>query len=238
MLIVLPTEMRLKDMRGVEPLTVSTEAITGLKVAAVRAGAISGTAEMEGKPMAGVSVSVLSNSLDVLTSPMQATNASGAFRFEGAVKGLTYQMNVAPPKGAYVSSVTQGDSNLAGPPFSVSAEGGPIRVVLRDDGGEIEGKVLRNRAPAPRAFVVLAPVDARKNFALRSVDAKADGSFEVRDIAPGPYRLFALDRNDDDLYYEPDYLARFRAQAVEVSVAPRGTKQLETQAIDTQAHGQ
>ena len=36
----------------------------------------------------------------------------------------------------------------------------------------------------------------------------SDGSYQIGNIAPGSYDLFAFDRNDEDVYYDADFLRR------------------------------
>ena len=81
--------------------------------------------------------------------------------------------------------------------------------------------------------MVLATEDRKKQHLFRTATSAADGSFRLTDIGPGNYDLFALDQNDDDMFYEPGYLSRFLDRAAKVSVSPAGNSHLEIDVIDT-----
>lgn len=246
-LVAVPKDSRLKELRGMERVQVPTEAASSLTIALTPSEAISGRAELqkmalvspdnaEGRsamlPAAGVTVYAESDVLSLSGLPERVTGATGDFKLEGAVKGLTYLCSVKSPKGTYIYSIEQRNTTLAGAPFPIVAGAGAVRITLRDDGGSIEGTALRDNAPMYRAFVVLAPRDRDKQHLFRTATSAVAGSFRLTDIAPGSYDLFGLDRNEEDMYYEPGYLGRFLDRAAKVVVTPGGVSHLDLQVID------
>ena len=247
-LVAFPKDARLKEMRGIEQVHVSTEDIAGTGIRLAAPEVIAGQAALEKMPLtafdrsqapnailpvAGVVVYAESEVLSLTGSPERMTNTSGEFKLEGAVQGLSYLVSVRSPKGTYISSVSQGERTLDGAPFPISAGAGNIRITLRDDGGNIDGLALRPGAPMHGAFIVLAPEDRRKQHLFRTATSAADGSFRLTDIAPGNYDLVGLNQNDDDMFYEPDYLSRFLERATKVTVSPARNSHLEVEVIDT-----
>lgn len=140
-LVAVPKDPRLKELRGMERVQVPTEAASGLTIALTPAETISGHAALEKMapvspdnaerrramlPATGVTVYAESDVLSLSGLLERVTGASGDFKLEGAVKGLTYLCSVKSPKGTYVYSVEQGDTTLAGAPFPIVAGAGAV----------------------------------------------------------------------------------------------------------------
>jgi hypothetical protein len=62
--------------------------------------------------------------------------------------------------------------------------------------------------------------------------AADDGSFMIKDIAPGDYDLFAFNRNEEDLYFEPPYLASFASGSTRITVGAKEAKRQDLEIID------
>ena len=228
------------NMKTAQPLQVSTEAIKDVRVVMVKSAPIAGRIQVETiaparpdagpsrqdsgaqpghlKPAAGVDISGMSPDLQLMGLLSQRTNAAGEFRLEGTVDGQTYLTDIRAPKGSYLYRVTQDGRDLDGAPFPLTGGGGTVNVLLRDDGGTVDG-VARDKDGKPSAgFIVLAPKDRLKEHLYRTAPASEDGLFQLQDVAPGDYELFALDRNEYDMYFVPKYLDQFRKTASAVSM--------------------
>ena len=108
-------------------------------------------------------------------------------------------------------------------PFQVSAGGDPVRIMLKTDGGVIEGSVKDGGRIVRQAFVVLAPKDRRVEQNFRTATTNSEGLFKISAIMPGDYDLFAFDRNEDDDYLGEAFLEGFVGGSVEMKVPPRAT---------------
>src|SRR5688572_12127146 len=148
-------------------------------------------------------------------------NGQGDFRLTGAVKGQAYVIGPGSNWGnAYVASIRQGPKDLLAGALPVSAGGDPVHVLLKRDGGRLEGKVTDGARVPWRAFVVVAPRDRRIEFSFRSAFTMSDGSFQIANIPPGDYDIFAFDRNDEDIYYSGEFLRRYAVGGKAINVTP------------------
>jgi hypothetical protein len=156
------------------------------------------------------------------------TDDKGEFRIASAVKGQAYIPGPGSNWGsAYVASYTQGTKDLVAGGLPVVAGGDPIRVLLKRDGGRLEGKVTDGSNTPWRAFVAVAPRDRRIDFWFRSAFTMSDGTFQISNIPPGEYDVFAFDRNDEDIYYNADFLRRYAAGGKGITVGPYTIQSLE-----------
>ena len=153
---------------------------------------------------------------------------NGEFRVPGAVRGQAYIPGPASNwDGAYVASYRQGNTDLVAGAFPVVAGGDPVHVLLKRDGGRVVGKVTYGSITPWRAFVVLAPRDRRIEFWFRTAFTMSDGTFQIGNIAPGVYDIFAFDRNDEDIYYNADFLRRYAAFGKPIGVEAYTTQSVE-----------
>jgi hypothetical protein len=162
------------------------------------------------------------------------TNTQGEFRALGAVKGQAY---IPGPGGnwgnTYVASYRQGQKDLIAGGLPVIAGGDPIEILLKRDGGRIEGKVKDGERAPWRAYVVLAPRDRRIEYWFKRTFTMSDGSFSFDQIAPGEYDVYAFDRNDDDMFYSPEYLRRYAVGATQISVQPYSSQSIDVRLTNT-----
>jgi len=161
-------------------------------------------------------------------------NERGEFRLPAAVKGQDYVIGPGSNWGnTYVSSIKQGPRDLAAGALPVTAGGDPVRVLLKRDGGRVEGKVTDGARVPWRAFVVVAPRDRRIEFWFRTAFTMSDGSFQIANIPPGDYDIFAFDRNDEDIYYSGDFLRRFAVGGKSITVTPFAVQSVELSVTHT-----
>jgi hypothetical protein len=99
--------------------------------------------------------------------------------------------------------------------FTVGS-GNSFEVVLKKGAATIEGNVLgADRKPVPGAVVAIGPVaERRQNLNLYwSVAADAAGHFELRGVAPGDYKIFAMDYLPDGALMNSRVIARYEDRA-------------------------
>jgi hypothetical protein len=160
------------------------------------------------------------------TTSAGLTTQSGEFRLTGTIPGQSYVLSrgLLFPPGSYLAKMTQGTRDLMAGALGVVPGDERVRILLKKDGGAIEGKVAdRGRAPS-RAFVVLAPRNRKIEYWYRSSFTRGDGTFKLFDIAPGEYDLFAFTNNEDDLYYDESFLREHIAMAVRVQILPSSVR--------------
>jgi len=155
-------------------------------------------------------------------------NDRGEFRIPGVVKGQAYIPGPGSNWGnTYVASYKQGTKDLLAGGLPVIAGGDPVRVLLKRDGGRLEGKVTDGSNTPWRAFVAVAPRDRRIEFWFRGAFTMSDGSFQISNIPPGEYDVFAFDRNDEDIYYNAEFLRRYAAGGKPITVGPYTIQSVE-----------
>ena len=159
-----------------------------------------------------------------------SASESGEFRIPRTIPGESYGMTVdqrSLPPNAYIAAVTQGSQPLPTSPFQIASGGDAIRVVLKTDGGTVEGRVRESGRAVGQAFVVLAPKDRKIQQNFRTVTADREGVFRIPAVAPGEYDIFAFDRNEDDDYLDELFLQSFADRAQVGKVAARSTSTVE-----------
>jgi protocatechuate 3,4-dioxygenase beta subunit len=161
-------------------------------------------------------------------------DAAGAFRlrnippevYEVAASGL--------PDGTYLKSVTFAGQDVTNQNLDLtSGAGGALEITLSPDAAEVTGTVRNAKGdPMPGALVQIWPADGES---ARSVKADESGAFRFRSLPPADYRVAAWEDLADDLAEYPAFRARFRAQAVPVTVAERAHQQVDVKAISREA---
>jgi hypothetical protein len=137
-----------------------------------------------------------------------------------------YILEVPLMRGMYAESMRSGMTDLLREDLVVApgAAVAPVEVKLRDDAATLDGKVKLE--PGVSAAAVIAIPEQ----ALRAATAfVVSGQFQFRPLAPGRYRLVAVDRVDDFAYAEQDVVGKYLAHAKEVTLRPneRTTVELE-----------
>jgi hypothetical protein len=145
------------------------------------------------------------------------TDKEGKFRV-GTFAGLNCLLTITPPQDSWVAHVYQEGKELDGSPFPVTGGSSGIEIVLKRDAGSIAGTVTGQDNGPVKAFVVAAPKNRRQEHLFRTAMSGADGTFNLTNVAPGEYDVFALDRNEEDAYLDADYLDQFANHALTAKV--------------------
>jgi hypothetical protein len=135
-----------------------------------------------------------------------------------------YRVQVQTPVG-YVASIRSGGTDLQTSHLVVAAGTTmpPIEVVLRDDGGGIDGTVTdvanRNRTSSAATsgvaagFVYVVPQD--NSGEMKEAVVQANGDFGMVQLAPGTYRVFAFELpGSNPEYSNEDALKKYDAQTI------------------------
>ncbi|HOK46590.1 MAG TPA: carboxypeptidase-like regulatory domain-containing protein [Bryobacteraceae bacterium] len=126
----------------------------------------------------------------------------------------------------YLKAVRLGGMDVSGGHVNLTQGGvpGPLEIVLSAAGGRVEGTVLRDdQQPAAGATVVLVPDSERRHRSdlFRSAVADDSGSFVLRGIPPGNYRLLAWEDVEDGAWLDPDFLRGFERSGETLSISER-----------------
>jgi hypothetical protein len=106
----------------------------------------------------------------------------------------------------------------------------PIRVVLREDFGTLEGKFSHDPNAGPAIVVVISEdVPGRHHTAQLT---EGDGTYRVDGLAPGNYRVLAVDRVDNFAYEEPEVSRKYESKMKEVTIGAGGTGHVDLEVVN------
>lgn len=171
-----------------------------------------------------------------LLTPMQrpfqpgVTGSGDSFVMEHVRPGA-YAVHLDPTGPYYVQSARSGATDLLREELTVApcASVQPIQIVLRDDFASLVGKVSYD-ARVESAIVLAIPEDNPAG-ALQKVVSQPGGVFDVRSLAPGAYKVLAVDRADNFAYAEPGVLQKYLSKAHDVTLAPDQTANVELELV-------
>jgi hypothetical protein len=210
-----------------QPLNIAGSKVSGIVVSIPPAAELTGRVEID-DPSVRLTGAVSLQSDRIRGQSGSSAGPSGDFRIQGLVSSESYTMNVSRiPPVAYVAAVFQGTQEIPNAPYAIYGGGDPIRILLKTDGGVVQGAASRNGQGVARAFIVLAPKDRKLEQNFRTVVAAEDGTFRISAIAPGEYDLLALDRNEDDDYLDETFLQTVMERSVRIEVNPRSSQTIE-----------
>lgn len=130
------------------------------------------------------------------------------------------------PATYYIQNAKMGAQDPRREPVLAGADG--LNVILAADGALIQGHVLdKDNQPVPDAIAVLAPEKLPPEGApdlVRTETTDQEGWFELGNLAPGPYRLFAFPNLLIGEGENPDFLRRHWRNAVQLNLQPRGAQ--------------
>jgi hypothetical protein len=102
----------------------------------------------------------------------------------------------------------------------------PMEVVIRTDGGAVDGVVTgADGKPVPNAAVILVPDTHRQNPNLyKAASSDLQGHFSMTRVAPGSYKAFAWLSIAAGAYENAEFMARYESRGVPVRVANGATR--------------
>jgi len=161
---------------------------------------------------------------NLVRPPLFSGDSTGSFL--GVTPGA-YQINFAVNSSSnsyYLESASWGSVDLLRDDLVLddSASASPVDVVFQDDGATLSGRVISSGHPVPSFVALLSDKRAR----TRSVSAGADGRFTFPGLAPGVYRVFAVDSFGDFDYEDPAFLAKVSSKIQEITLSSKQTASL------------
>jgi hypothetical protein len=123
----------------------------------------------------------------------------------------------------YLESISWGSADILHGPLVLDSSGAvpPIDVVVREGAATLSGTVVSGDQPSSAAVVVFPPDRGMPpGFAFV---AGPDGSFMFQNLAPGTYRVMALENFASLDLENHDVLRSISAKAQEVTLAPKQT---------------
>lgn len=142
------------------------------------------------------------------------------FKLQGVMPGRYWV--VAAQFGGYVAALRSGSVDLLRDPLVVPTEGGvpPIEVTLRDDTAAVKLQ-LRSDTAGQQGWAVLVPdLLGRDPIVL---DLKSGMDRDYSGIAPGSYKVFAVDSRDGINFSDPQSYEQYLNGATSVTLTANGS---------------
>jgi hypothetical protein len=157
-----------------------------------------------------------------------------------------YWVQTTPYQG-YLSGVSSGGADLTREPLIVGPGNttAPIQIVLRKDGGEIHCTVspTQGSASGPQlgekttSFVYAIP-DSPNGTQIPQTALQGPGTVVLANLAPGRYRVIALDKYVDIEAASPTELALLAARGKSVTIEVGGINNIELDLIQASAEAE
>ncbi len=159
---------------------------------------------------------------------LQATPILGAFSFPMVPQGNWEFWVENGEVQVPILSISSGGQLLAGNRVTVKDRALSVAVTLNQGGTRIEGFVRRGGKGVAGAMVVLVPKDS-EDLRLRSRrdQSDSDGSFSLRDVAPGQYKVVAIADGWDLDWARAWSLGRYLQLGIDVTVTGRSGKVIQ-----------
>jgi hypothetical protein len=169
--------------------------------------------------------------------PIYSVSNNGQFAFEPIRQGAWELAAESAEKQLPITSITVG--NRPHPGNRLTVQDKPLQVVVTVSLGEtrIEGFVKKDEKGIAGVMVVLVPKDLAAFPALARRDqSDSDGSFALRDVAPGQYTVVAIENGWNLDWERPEVISRYLPGGVAVSVTESSGKLVRlTQAVPVQS---
>ena len=163
--------------------------------------------------------------------PSEPVNGTGQLKWEPdhtafAINDMVpgnYRIDVFPPPSWYVKSATLAGQDILNSEVPISQAAGPIEVLLRDDGGSIEGDVVdANGQPVATGMLLL-----RNSIRVTNATSQPSGHFKLQNLAPGDYTIYAWDEPNDVEYADQDWMRRNGGGGISVTVTAGQNQQVK-----------
>jgi hypothetical protein len=157
--------------------------------------------------------------------PLQSVCIRGAFSFPSVPQG-EWQLTVeSGGRQLPVASITASGKVRRGNRISVQDKALSVVATVTQGVTRVEGFARRSGKGVAGAMVVLVPDDlgAMESLARRD-QSDSDGSFSLRDVAPGAYKLVAIEDAWQLDWADPHVIGRYLPGAIPVTVSDRASK--------------
>jgi len=129
-------------------------------------------------------------------SRLQAVvSADGHFKLGPVIPG-EWNLDVTRLARGYLKSARLGDQDVRFRTFELANNEAPLAIVVSTRMAAVEGEVDAGGSDADRAGILIARADQYRTFTrfYYAAEADAKGKFHVEGIAPGKYKIFALEK--------------------------------------------
>jgi hypothetical protein len=148
---------------------------------------------------------------------------TGTYRFTDVEAGIYRLHLVLAGQKLYLKGITYGGETQTGDKIDLrSAHEGGLEITLSSNVAEVEGRVTGSEDESDGVSVIL--VDGAHVIYETGTDQK--GRFRMPAVAPGKYRLLAIEDFDDDDWGSPELAKALAARSVEIELKESDKKQV------------
>jgi hypothetical protein len=153
-------------------------------------------------------------------------HADGRFTLEQVVAG-EWLMTVTPAPLGFVKAAKYGSHDVRFSTFEVGETAAPLDILVSTHTATVEGQVDAASAQSKRAGIVIAPVGAYHTLLRFYYGGAADdeGKFKVTGIAPGAYKVFALEKMAAATFRNPEAVDQIDELGERVDIGEGATVQ-------------
>ncbi|MGC2195480.1 MAG: hypothetical protein WA628_12455, partial [Terriglobales bacterium] len=178
------------------------------------------------------SVRLISTEKRIQAEEFQAdrNQQSGALSVHNLSPGR-YSVEIAPIPPWYVRAVTSGATDLLREDLVISSgrRPDPLEVILRDDGAGLRGMIRVDRQPAGGTVLLFSD---QASLAHAQIAVTQNGAeFLFTGLAPGDYKVLALDSIEGLEFRNPDALSPYLSKAVAVTLQPNEISSINVERI-------
>lgn len=144
----------------------------------------------------------------------------GTFTMD-AIPAGSYRVNVNGFGTSYsIVGMAADEASTDGPLLKLGPHSTNLAIVVTHDSATVKGYVSKSGKPGSGVMVVLVPHDPDANRILfRRDESNTDGSFSLRNVAPGAYTLVAIEDGWSIDWARPEVIARYLPRGMKINVA-------------------
>jgi hypothetical protein len=201
--------------------------------------AVSGSLQSNNGSALPANLGIILTSLeDKPHAPLQTQCNNGSFNFAAVPPGAWELIFANPSKSLPITAITIGNRTRAGSKLTVRDK--PIHLVATVSQSEtrVEGFTRnKNGKGQPGVMMVLVPKEAAAFPSLvRRDQSDSDGSFSLRDVAPGQYTVVAIQDGWELDWARQEVIGRYLSHGVAVTVTEGSGKLLKlSEAVPVQS---
>jgi hypothetical protein len=228
---------------GLLSIEVGEGHLEGVSISATPGFPVSGKITLENRPdsdpdLANVHVELTPDpwSQGIPTLNWNPTfSANGEFTFRTVQQGDFFPVVTGLPANRYTKSIRMGIRDLMLTPLHVDGRmDGRIEVVVGTDAATLSGRVFDDRSePSVNVKVALVPdAPLRRRWDLyRSATTDQSGTFTIRLVAPGDYKVFAWEEADDNIWTMPDFLREDEGRGKPIHIGSAAIEKIDVPVI-------
>jgi Carboxypeptidase regulatory-like domain len=219
-----------------QTVLVSDADVNGVALARKPSMGVSGTVTVEGTQPDHLGVQVaLTATRGMGQGRNSSVGADGSFAMAN-VPPQVYQLQIFNvPPGKYVKSIRFGDREIDSGEIDLTERpSAALNIVLGEDGGEVDGTVqTASGQPAASTQILLAPAEEHggRSDLLKPSQTDASGNFQIKDVAPGEYKVFAWESDPDGSTQSAEFRKPFESKSAAVTVGPKDKASVQLSVI-------